>query len=413
MDIKLYEKNAKKHPDKQLEALAKVVAEIGWRQSVEVNQEGVIIVGHGRYLAWQKFKDKYNLPDIWIIDDSGKTIMGKHDDRILTEQQEMMWRLADNRLNESEWDMGLAIEELKLLEDSMFDLTGFDKDLIIEDDERDDMVPEDAPAVAKLGDIWALGRHRVMCGDSTKNEDVERLMEGKLANMCFTDPPYNVDYGQTMKDAVGYHVSKENQGRKILNDKMSDEQFDEFLMSSMANVLNYTDGACYVCMSSSEMGSLQDAFKKAGGHWSTFIIWAKNTFTMGMSDYQRQYEPILYGWREGVKKRYWCGARNQGDVWNFNKPTVSKLHPTMKPIELVTRGVMNSSEINGIVLDLFLGSGSTLIACEKTNRICFGMELDPKYVDTIIQRYVDYTGNEKVIKNGKEITWKRSKKTGE
>jgi DNA modification methylase len=189
---------------------------------------------------------------------------------------------------------------------------------------------------------------------------------------------------------------------------MSDEEFDEFLTKSMTNMLEYTDGACYVAMSSSEMGSLQDAFKNAGGHWSTFIIWAKNTFTMGRSDYQRQYEPMLYGWREGVKNRYWCGARNQGDVWNFDKPNNSKLHPTMKPVELVERAIVNSSEKNAIVLDLFLGSGTTLIASEKTNRICYGTELDPKYVDVIVQRYVDYVDNPTVILNGKQIPWMKN-----
>jgi len=365
-----YPSNAKKHPEKQIKQIADSIKEFGFNQPIVVDKQGVIIVGHGRLEAAKIL----GLKEVPVIEVD------------LTEQQAKAYRLADNKLNESDWDMNLVIDELKGLSDEMIDLSGFSKDLLIEGDEKDDIVPEDAPPVAKLGDLWALGQHKVLCGDATKLEDVERLMEGKKANMCFTDPPYNVDY----TGGIGKNGKENREG--ILNDKMSDEEFDQFLTDSLTNLLTVTDGACYICMSSSEMGSLQDAFKKANGHWSTFIIWAKNTFTMGRSDYQRQYEPILYGWREGVKK-FWCGARNQGDVWNFNKPSTNKLHPTMKPVELVVRALLNSSEINGIVLDTFLGSGSTLIAAEKTNRICYGMELDPKYVDVIIKRWEDYTGN--------------------
>jgi len=190
MKIKPYEKNAKIHTGKQLELLARIVAEIGWRQSVEVNQQGVIVVGHGRYLAWEQYKDKYKLPDIWVVDDTGKTIMGKHDEKPLTEQQEKMWRLADNQVNAmTGLDMKLAIPELKLLDDEMIDLTGFDKDLIIESEAKDDEVPEvpEEPK-SKLGDLYELGNHRVLCGDSTKVEDVEKLMNNRYGKVLFTSP---------------------------------------------------------------------------------------------------------------------------------------------------------------------------------------------------------------------------------
>jgi DNA modification methylase len=360
--IKPYEKNAKVHPKKQIEQVANSIKEFGFNQPIVLDKNNVIIVGHGRYEA-AKLLGLDDVPTITVD---------------LTEEQAKAYRLADNKLNESEWDMKLAVDELKELSEEMQELTGFDLDLLIEPDEKDDEIPEDAPPVAKLGDLWALGRHRLLVGDATKSEDIERLMGGNKANMCFTDPPYNVNY--------------EGTAGKIQNDKMSDVAFDVFLTESLTNILNKTDGAIYICMSSSEMGSLQDAFKKSGGHWSTFIIWAKNTFTMGRSDYQRQYEPMLYGWREGAKGKYWCGARNQGDVWNFNKPFNSKLHPTMKPVELVVKAITNSSEINSIVLDTFLGSGTTMIAADKTDRICYGMELDPKYADVIIKRWEDYTG---------------------
>ena len=183
--------------------------------------------------------------------------------------------------------------------------------------------------------------------------------------------------------------------RRILNDALG-EGFYQFLYDACVNLLMVTKGACYLSMSSSELDTLQRAFKAAGGKWSTFIIWAKNTFTLGRADYQRQYEPILYGWKEG-SQHYWCGARDQGDVWFVDKPRVNDLHPTMKPVELVERAITNSSKSRDIVLDLFGGSGTTLIAAERTGRSARLMELDPKYVDVIVKRWQDYTGNKAVL----------------
>ena len=229
-----------------------------------------------------------------------------------------------------------------------------------------------------------LGEHRLLCGDATVMADVERVLDGQLADMTWTDPPYNVDYANSPKDKLrGKH-------RPILNDNLG-SGFEAFLHDACANILSVTKGACYVCMSSSELHTLQRAFTAAGGKWSTFVIWAKHTFTLGRADYQRQYEPILYGWPAG-HDRYWCGARDQGDVWFFDKPARNDLHPTMKPVALVERAIRNSSKTSDIVLDPFGGSGSTLIACEKTGRQARLVELDPKYCDVIVQRWQDWAG---------------------
>jgi DNA modification methylase len=215
------------------------------------------------------------------------------------------------------------------------------------------------------------------------------VLEGRLADMTFTDPPYNVDYGSSAKDKLrGKH-------RPILNDDLG-SGFETFLHAACVNILTVTKGAVYVCMSSSQLHTLQKAFTAAGGKWSTFVIWAKHTFTLGRADYQRQYEPILYGWRGG-HDHYWCGARDQGDVWFVDKPAHNDLHPTMKPVALVERAVRNSSKSRDIVLDPFGGSGSTLIACEKTGRQARLVELDPKYCDVIVQRWQEWTGEQATL----------------
>lgn len=387
-EIKPYSKNAKKHPKKQIEQVAASIKEFGFNQPLVVDKQGVLIVGHGRLEA-AKLLGLKEVPTI-VAD--------------ISEAQAKAYRLADNKLNESDWEMSLVIEELKDLSPELLDLTGFEKDLLLEPDEKDDVVPvvPEEPK-AKLGDIYQLGKHRVMCGDSTKIEDIEKLMDGQKASMLFCDPPYNVDY-------TG------GSGLKIKNDKFKNNQaFYQFLYDSISSVRAFVIGDVYIAMSSSELHTLQKAFIDCGGHWSTFIIWAKDRFTLGRSNYQRQYEPILYGWFDG-SSHYWSGRRNLGDVvkdkiredvdgskwlklddiqtdvWEFAKPQENKVHPTMKPVSLMERAIVNSSMPDQIVLDHFLGSGSTLIACNKTNRICYGMELDPKYIDVIIKRWEDYTG---------------------
>ena len=257
------------------------------------------------------------------------------------------------------------------------------------DDDADE-VPEPAEdPVSRPGDLWLLGNHRLLCGDATVATDVERLLDGARANICFCDPPYNVDY------AGGVGAEKAGKGRRIKNDALGND-FGQFLYDACVLINLYTDGAVYICMSSSELHTLQVAFKEAGGHWSTFVIWAKDRFTLGRSDYQRQYEPILYGWPERAK-RHWCGDRNQGDVWQITRPHKNDLHPTMKPVSLVERALRNSSQRGDLVLDPFGGSGTTLIAAEATGRRAALLELDPKYVDVILRRWQEFTGREAVL----------------
>ena len=365
-----YSKNAKKHPDAQLKMLALSLKEYGWRQPIVVDKNDEIIVGHGRYMAYQKYPEGIKEP--WIVTAED-----------LTPAQVKGYRLMDNKSNESDWDMALAIEELKELDILGFDiaLTGFDKDLLIEADAQDDVIPENPPPIAKLGDLWALGEHRVLCGDSTSLEDVERLMGGKKADMVFTDPPYNIAYeGGTKKREV------------IANDDVVD--FYDFLLRAYSSfALSMKLGAAiYVCHADTERVNFTKAFRDAGFYLSSVVIWAKNNSTFGRADYFWKHEPILYGWREGGSHT-WHGDNKQDTVWNVNRPSKSEAHPTMKPIELIEKALINSSKQEDLILDLFLGSGSTLIAAQKTGRICYGMELDPKYVDVIIKRWEDYTGN--------------------
>ena len=314
-----------------------------------------------------------------------------------SEAQCQAYAICDNKLTDSShWDEELLRLELGDLQAAGFDLalTGFDQDeldrlLVVERDLDAD--PDEAPEppaepISKPGDLWICGEHRVLCGDATKLADVEKVLDRELADMCFTDSPYNVNYSNSTKH------KQRGKSRPILNDALG-EEFGAFLYDACVNILTVTKGAVYMCMSSSELDTLQKAFREAGGKWSTFVIWAKNTFTLGRSDYQRQYEPILYGWKQGAD-HYWCGDRDQGDVWFFDKPTRNDLHPTMKPVALVERAIRNSSKSRDIVLDPFGGSGTTLIAAERTGRRARLIELDPKYVDVIVERWQESTGGE-------------------
>jgi DNA modification methylase len=299
----------------------------------------------------------------------------------------------------SGWDEELLAAELEALrdEDVALTLLGFDDADIerllagsSEEAGAADEAPEPpADPISRHGDVWICGQHKVLCGDATLLADVESVLAGELADLCFTDPPYNVNYANSADQ------KKRAKNRPILNDALG-EQFGELLYDACLNILTVTKGAVYICMSSSELDVLQKAFRAAGGHWSTFVIWAKNTFTLGRSDYQRQYEPILYGWKEGVD-HYWCGARDQGDIWLIDKPAKNDLHPTMKPVELVERAIRNSSKSRDIVLDPFGGSGTTLIAAERTGRSARLVELDRRYVDVIVERWQNQTGKSAML----------------
>jgi DNA modification methylase len=245
---------------------------------------------------------------------------------------------------------------------------------------NEDTVPQaTALAVTVPGDLWVLGRHRLLCGDATSSDSLERVLDGRPADMVFCDPPYNVNYTQERNQC------------KIANDNLG-AKFEQFLYAVCVQLLAVTRGAVYMCMSSSELHTLYKAFTEAGGHWSTFVIWDKGgQFTLGKSDFQRSFEPMLYGWKQG-QNHYWCGSRKEPDIWRVAKPQINDLHPTMKPVALIERAIRNSSRRGDLVLDPFGGSGSTLIACEKTGRAARVVEVEAKYINVIIRRWEAYSG---------------------
>ena len=379
-----FARNARTHSAEQVAQIAASIAEFGWTSPILTGSDGIIIAGHARLLAARKLR-MTEVPVI-VLDH-------------LSETQRRALVISDNQLAlNAGWDAEMLRIELDALREDDFnlDLLGFtddelgellaDPEQLVAGNTDDDAVPETPEAaVTVAGDVWLLGAHRLSCGDATVLGDVEKVLAGGLADIVFCDPPYSVNYGATMKDKL-----RGTMHRKILNDNLGDG-FAPFLYDACVNILAVTKGAIYICMSSSELHTLQTAFREAGGHWSTFVIWAKNTFTMGRSDYQRQYEPILYGWKEGTD-HFWCGARDQGDVWFIKKPHVNDLHPTMKPVELVERAIRNSSKGRDTVLDPFGGSGTTLIACEKSGRQARVIELEPRYCDVIVRRYQDFSG---------------------
>jgi len=377
-----YARNARTHSEDQVAQIAASIVEFGFTNPILAGSDGIIVAGHGRLTAAQKLG--LEVVPVVVLDH-------------LTPTQRRALIIADNRIAENAgWDDAMLRVELDALRDDDFDLslTGFDADALadlFEGEEGDtgqtgdDEVPESQDAViSRLGDVWLLGGHRVLCGDATDAKSYEQLLQGNEVDMTVTDPPYNVNYANSAKDKM------RGKDRAILNDNLGDGFYD-FLLAALTPIIANCTGAVYVAMSSSELDVLQAAFREAGGKWSTFIIWAKNTFTMGRSDYQRQYEPILYGWPEGGK-HHWCGDRDQSDVWQIKKPHKNDLHPTMKPVELVERAIRNSSKPGDVVLDPFGGSGTTLIAAEKSGRTARLMELDPKYVDVIVRRWQDWTG---------------------
>jgi DNA modification methylase len=373
-----YIRNARTHSDEQVAQVAASIVEFGWTNPILVGADGVIIAGHARLAAARKLR-MAEVPVI-VLDH-------------LSETQRRALVLADNRLALSAgWDEQMLRVELDALQDDGFDLdlVGFsDEELeeILRDPEEtregltdEDAVPDEPEhAVTVPGDVWVMGDHRLLCGDATSMEAIETVLAGGLADMVFTDPPYNVDY-----------VGKTAKKLKIGNDALGGKFYD-FLRESCANMLAVCKGAMYVCMSSSELHTLYQAFTDAGGHWSTFVIWAKHHFTLGRSDYQRMYEPILYGWRKGTD-HFWCGDRNQGDVWFIKRPMANLEHPTMKPVELVEHALRNSSKTRDTILDVFGGSGTTLIACEKSGRQARLIELEPRYCDVVCRRFMDFSG---------------------
>jgi DNA modification methylase len=374
-----YARNARTHSPEQVAQVAASIIEFGWTNPVLVGSDGVIIAGHARLAAARKL----GMTEVPVI-------VLDH----LNENQRKALILADNRLAlNAGWDNEMLRLEMEALKDGGFDLdvmgfTDAELDQIFQDPEHtsdgltdEDAVPDQqAKIITVPGDVWLLGDHRLLCGDATDMGALNTLMVGGLADMTFTDPPYNVDYTGKTADKL-----------KIASDDVTEDKFYSFLRDACANILAVTKGATYICMSSSQLHILYRAFVDAGGYWSTFVIWAKNHFTLGRSDYQRQYEPILYGWPKGTD-HHWCGDRNQSDVWFVKKPAINREHPTMKPVELVDRALRNSSKTRDTILDPFGGSGTTLIACERAGRSARVIELDPKYCDVIVRRWQTFTG---------------------
>lgn len=379
-------RNPNTHPASQIELLARVISAQGWRAPITVStRSGFVVRGHGR-LAAAKLLCAESVP----VDFQDYE----------TEAAEYADLIADNRIAElAELDLPALVDLLAEFDTGGFDmgLTGFDAGaleslmvgvaggLAIVEDEVPDLPAE---PVTRLGDLWLLGEHRLLCGDATSDTDVERLMAGAKADLVFTDPPWNVGIGL---DSNPRH----RQRAGLANDSMSSEDFAAFLGKAAASITSIAAGDVYCVLGASEWPALDTALRGAGLHWSATVIWVKDSFVLGRSKYHRRYEPIWYGWRDGGTSSF-CERRDLDDVWEIPRPKRSEEHPTMKPVALVARAIANSSKPKAVVADLFAGAGSTLMAAEQLGRKCHAMELDPGYCDVIVTRWEALTGGEAV-----------------
>jgi len=390
--LKPAEYNPRSISERELSKLTESIRTFGFVDPVIVNTDGTVIGGHQRIKAAERL-GMAEIPCVRVD---------------IPKDREQALNLALNRIS-GEWDMDRLAILLEQLDAESRKLSGFDEREITEalnrllkqpvEDEYDPVLPENPKT--QTGDLYQLGDHRLLCGDSTSPEAFDRLLEGSKADMCFTDPPYN----------IGYIGGSGKRRKEIANDKMPRDEFIAFLQRVMTNLVANVTGAFYVCMSYGELHSLWQAFTDAGGHWQGYIVWAKQRFTLGGSDYQHQSEPILHGLSTdeaakltdqaldaealpilyGWTRHAWYGGRKQGDVWFFDRPTKSPEHPTMKPVRLCAKAIVNSCPTGGIVLDCFGGSGSTLIASEQVGRKCFMIEMDPAYCDVIVDRWEKFT----------------------
>lgn len=387
-----YVRNARTHSEAQVSQIAASIREFGFLSPILVAEDNTILAGHGRLAAALKLGLK-KVP----------CVKENH----LTETQKRAYIIADNKLSlNAGWDSELLAVELSELEGADFnlDLLGFDEaelssifdaDKDVNEDDFDVEKELEEPCFSKTGDIWMLGKHRVICGDATKLETYKTLLENTKVNLVVTDPPYNVNY----EGAAG----------KIKNDNMEDDKFYQFLFNSFVNMEQAMadDASIYVFHADTEGLNFRKAFQDAGFYLSGCCIWKKPSLVLGRSPYQWQHEPCLYGWKKKGKHKWYAG-RKETSVWEFEKPKKNADHPTMKPIALLAYPIKNSSMTNSLVLDPFAGSGSTLIACEQTGRICYAIELDEKYCDVIVKRYIEQVGNDKsvkVLRGGKEYSF--------
>lgn len=396
-DLIPYARNSRTHSDAQIAQIAASIKEFSFTNPVLLDGTNGIIAGHGRVMAARK-----------LGMDTVPCIELSH----LSETQKRAYIIADNKLAlQAGWDNELLSLELGELEELGFDLnlTGFSLEEIAELNPEEippgltdeDAVPEVRPdPISKLGDVWLLGKHRVMCGDSTSIDAVETLMAGEKASLVVTDPPWNVAYGTNLaNNAQGYKA------RTIMNDSMEAGKWDEFLSAVVGNLSLVTLPGCplYCVMGPSEWPAIDKALRGGGFHWSSTIIWAKDQLVMSRKDYHTQYEPIWYGWNERAARLWTVQDRKQSDLWECKRPKSSPLHPTTKPVELIERAVLNSSNAGSLVFEPFGGSGSLLIACEKTGRISMNMELDPQYVDVIVRRWQEFTGKQATLESTGEV----------
>ena len=420
-----WEKNPRKVDPAQYEALKRDITELSIYNPLLIGKDNVVYGGNMRLKAYREL----NIDEVPVI-------------VIPTDDKKRLMRIAfsdNNRAGYYEWGMvnALALE----FPDFEWDMVAIDmkpptlvSELLTQFRE---VTQDEAPSLSVgapksiLGEVYQLGRHRLMCGDATNLSNVETLMDGKKAQMVFTDPPYNIDYEGGMNE----HGKNKRGG--ILNDKMTDSKFYQFIKDSLSNLMKINEGVFYVCMSSKELPNLKTAFEEIGGHWQSYVIWVKTQFTLSRNDYQNQYEPILYGWSKAIKNHFFIDDRTMGNVWNdlgdrakfidgkteitiagtklvldgkvtgqilkgkrktdiweYAKPVRSEEHPTMKPIALCVEAIRNSSREEDMIVDTFGGSGSTLIACQQVNRTCNMMELDPKYCDVIRKRYAKFIEKE-------------------
>ena len=387
-----YVRNARTHSEAQVAQIAASIREFGFLSPILVAEDNTILAGHGRLAAALKLGLK-KVP----------CVKENH----LTETQKRAYIIADNKLSlNAGWDNELLAVELSELEGADFnlDLLGFDEaelssifdaDKDVNEDDFDVEKELEEPCFSKTGDMWTLGRHRVICGDATKLETYKTLLENTKVNLVVTDPPYNVNY--------------EGSAGKIKNDNMENDKFYQFLFNSFVNMEQAMadDASIYVFHADTEGLNFRKAFQDAGFYLSGCCIWKKPSLVLGRSPYQWQHEPCLYGWKKKGKHKWYAG-RKETSVWEFEKSKKNADHPTMKPIALLAYPIKNSSMTNSLVLDPFAGSGSTLIACEQTGRVCYAIELDEKYCDVIVKRYIEQVGNDKsvkVLRGGKEYSF--------
>jgi len=415
--LKPYEKNSRIHTPKQIKKICESIEEFGFINPLLIDENMTIIAGHGRYDAAKEI-GMAEVPCIFVED--------------LTEAQKKAYIIADNKLTEDGgWDKEILKEELFALNELGFNVetTGFEIEDFMnsEEDFKDDLFDADKvlsqmkKTTSKLGDVWQLGDHRLMCGDSTSQKDVDTLIQGEMMDCCITDPPYNVNYGEKAEMLDNYQKGHRNTD-SILNDNMDDQNFGRFLFDFYTQMLGVlkAGGAYYIFHAETEGFNFREALKRAGSDYRQTLIWAKNTLVIGRQDYQWKHEPILYGWKDGAG-HYFTNDRTETTVIEDdaidkmdkkgllkvlkeyinninatiiyeNKPVRNDMHPTMKPVKLIERLVRNSTKKGENVIDFFNGSGSTLMACEFMGRKYFGMELDPKYVDATIKRWEEYTG---------------------